>query len=308
MTGFNRAGSLSLQLSQNAYPGDSRCNRRQPHSKWHEIAANGLVDVALTANSLNRLLSGKSLSRSLPTSVNSVIQCFDNGWTAQSNSLDDDLFSAESQNALLGGILEECASPNLFDFGTFLSCVTGKVVQLSNSTTKSAPLEQCLIDHECIVLDGTALNSERFRDCLFGADNPPCKSSVSLTTTMANLEVCLAECGTDYLCAMTCLQADFSPWFGQSLSCATVLSSSNPPSAAIDNCRKQLSEAETDTKSAFLTLLKRFASISQSTCSKEHEMVLRNFVSSQKCFRECSITDEEIPLDFPCVIRCMALL
>ena len=305
MTGFNRAGSLNLQLSRNTYPGDRRCNRRQAHSKWHEISVNGLVDIALTAKNMNRILAGGSLSQSLPTSVTSVVQCFENGWKAQSDASDVDLFSSDAQDKLLGGVVEECAAPNLFDYGNFLSCFTGKVVQLSKSTMKSTPLEQCLIDHACITLKGSELDANRFHDCLLGEENASCKSYVS-STTIANLEACLIDCSADYLCAMTCLQGDFSPWFDQTVSCATVLSSTNPSSAAVSNCQKPLA-GETDTATAFLTLLKRFASTSQSACSKEHETVLRNFASSQKCFQEGSKSDDEIPLDFVCVIRCMAL-
>jgi hypothetical protein len=306
MTGFDRSKGLALQLSKNAYPGDIRCNRRQPHSKWHEIAANGLADVALAANSVNRLLAGGSLERSLPTSVNSVIQCFQDAWSAQRNVPSDErLFSSSSQDALFGGIVEECAAPNLFDLGKFLLCLTGKAVQLSKTTTASTQLETCLINHNCIDLDGTDLNITRFHECLFGEDSPPCKSFVSSSAT-TNQEACLTKCSTDYLCAMTCLQTSFSPLFSHTISCATVLSASNPAGAAVADCQKQF-RGETNTATALLTMLKRFASISQISCSKEHEIVLRNFSIAKACFRGCRKADDEMPVDFPCVIQCMAL-
>jgi hypothetical protein len=306
VTGFNRSRGLNLQLSQNAYPGDIRCNRRQPHSKWHEIAANGLVDVAFAANSVNRLLAGGSLERSLPTSVNAVVQCFERGWSAQSNNPSDDaLFSSSSQDALLGGILEECAAPNMFDLGQFLSCLTGKVVQLSKTTKESTRLEQCLVDHSCIILDGTDLNTTRFHECLFGEDSTPCKSFVSPSAT-TNQEECLTRCSTDYLCAMTCLQVDFSPWLSQTISCANVLSASSPAGAAVADCQRQY-RGERNTATALLTMLKRFASVSQNSCSKEHGIVLRNFATARACFGGCRKADDEIPVDFPCVIQCMAL-
>lgn len=305
ITGFNRSGSPNLQFSRNAYPGDNRCNRRHPHSKWHEIAANGLVDVALTAKSLNKLLAGESLTNLRSISGNSVVQCYEKAWAAESEPFDSDLFSADTQDELLGGILEECFSSNLFDFGRFLSCLTNKMVWLSKSTAQPTHLEQCLVDNECIVFNGTDFNAKRLHDCVFPEGNSPCVPSVPSSTT--NLEACLVQCSSDFLCAVACLQEDFSPWLRQTISCVTVLSSPNPSAAAVAGCQKIQSQEQLNTATAFLTMLTRFASISQSPCSNEHATVLRNFASSKNCFRVCSNNDGDIPLDFPCVIQCMAL-
>ena len=44
LTGFTHTDS-SLQDGHNIYPGDTWCRKQQPHSKWHEQSASGLLDL-----------------------------------------------------------------------------------------------------------------------------------------------------------------------------------------------------------------------------------------------------------------------
>eukprot|EP00462_Mataza_sp_D1_P019372 CAMPEP_0175127334 /NCGR_PEP_ID=MMETSP0087-20121206/4333_1 /TAXON_ID=136419 /ORGANISM="Unknown Unknown, Strain D1" /LENGTH=415 /DNA_ID=CAMNT_0016409309 /DNA_START=128 /DNA_END=1375 /DNA_ORIENTATION=- len=44
LTGFVHTDS-DFQNAKNVYPGDSKCRVEQPHSKWHEESANGLLDL-----------------------------------------------------------------------------------------------------------------------------------------------------------------------------------------------------------------------------------------------------------------------
>ena len=44
LTGFTQPDA-SLEYGDNIYPGDSWCRKEQPHSKWHEESASGLLDL-----------------------------------------------------------------------------------------------------------------------------------------------------------------------------------------------------------------------------------------------------------------------
>ena len=54
LTGFEYSDS-DLQNAVNVYPGDKCCRMEQPHAKWHEEAANGLLDFIFLANKLVEL-------------------------------------------------------------------------------------------------------------------------------------------------------------------------------------------------------------------------------------------------------------
>lgn len=45
-----------LQDSIGVYPGDAKCRVEQPHSKWHEESGNGLMDLMLTGQTIDRIL------------------------------------------------------------------------------------------------------------------------------------------------------------------------------------------------------------------------------------------------------------
>ena len=55
LTRFDRHDAL-LQLQIKVYPGDGKCRAEQGHSKWHELSANGLVDLVYLAESLNGII------------------------------------------------------------------------------------------------------------------------------------------------------------------------------------------------------------------------------------------------------------
>lgn len=44
LTGFPQLDPDMIN-SKNVYPGDERCRKQEPHSKWHEESANGLLDL-----------------------------------------------------------------------------------------------------------------------------------------------------------------------------------------------------------------------------------------------------------------------
>ena len=39
-----------VTFSYSVYPGQSKCKYEQPHSIWHEMSANGLLDIIYLAN------------------------------------------------------------------------------------------------------------------------------------------------------------------------------------------------------------------------------------------------------------------
>ena len=57
ITGFNHPDK-NVQNSINIYPGDDRCRVEEPHSKWHEESANGLLDLMFLADYLHEITMG----------------------------------------------------------------------------------------------------------------------------------------------------------------------------------------------------------------------------------------------------------
>jgi hypothetical protein len=43
-------------MSRNVYPGEDKCNAEQAHSIWHEVSANGLVEIVFLCDFVNGLL------------------------------------------------------------------------------------------------------------------------------------------------------------------------------------------------------------------------------------------------------------
>jgi hypothetical protein len=42
--------------SKNVYPGEAKCNLEQAHSIWHEVSANGLVEIIMMTDYVNGLM------------------------------------------------------------------------------------------------------------------------------------------------------------------------------------------------------------------------------------------------------------
>lgn len=59
LTGFKHA-EQSIQKCENVYPGDELCRVQQPHSKWHEESANGLLDLMFLCDDMRSLMKPKS--------------------------------------------------------------------------------------------------------------------------------------------------------------------------------------------------------------------------------------------------------
>lgn len=59
ISGFDHADE-AFQNGQGVYPGDEQC-RLQPHAKWHEVSASGLLDLAFTADCFRTVVTGKGL-------------------------------------------------------------------------------------------------------------------------------------------------------------------------------------------------------------------------------------------------------
>lgn len=64
LTGYDRTSyyfDREFQRSNNVYPDNLRCNALQPHSKWHESAANGLIDLLLFCADTKNIIDGGTL-------------------------------------------------------------------------------------------------------------------------------------------------------------------------------------------------------------------------------------------------------
>lgn len=55
LTGFKQTDS-NVNESFGVYPGHEFCKRDQAHSLWHEVAANGLVDLIYLCDYTNYLI------------------------------------------------------------------------------------------------------------------------------------------------------------------------------------------------------------------------------------------------------------
>ena len=54
ITGYHHSDA-NLQENYDVYPGDFWCRKQQPHAKWHEESANGLLDLVFLADDLYAL-------------------------------------------------------------------------------------------------------------------------------------------------------------------------------------------------------------------------------------------------------------
>ena len=55
MTGLNQSDK-NVNWSQDVYPGQSHCKHDQGHSIWHEVSANGLLDLLFMCDYVNSLV------------------------------------------------------------------------------------------------------------------------------------------------------------------------------------------------------------------------------------------------------------
>jgi len=165
MTGFNRAQSdPDFQKSHRVYPGDWWCSIDQPHSKWHEVSANALVDVMFLGDSTARVIGGEELKL---VGENELLDCylapgvFSDEETANWIALAEE--SSATFEACFSRFLENWRSPAV---GEFMSCMFMSFVTASYGTEVPKSLDSCLIENECIAFDGTSLNLPRLLKCV----------------------------------------------------------------------------------------------------------------------------------------------
>ena len=170
LTGFKRWEDIRFQKSKHVYPGDGLCNIEQPHSKWHEIAANVLVDIALAADLVGRYISGKHAHDHVPLlqrySLEETFSSFD--WTALSPNLSKNFDTCIKQT--LAGWPKPI-------FGAFVGCMASTTVftgsmkstdQNGRLLDDTAPetLEMCLAMNDCLRFDGFQIDTHRLPECL----------------------------------------------------------------------------------------------------------------------------------------------
>jgi hypothetical protein len=53
ITGFTQT-SPDVTFGRNLYPGQHTCRTTSPHALWHESSANGLLELTMLADTLNK--------------------------------------------------------------------------------------------------------------------------------------------------------------------------------------------------------------------------------------------------------------
>ena len=115
LTGYGRAISdPDFQSSQEVYPGDKSCNAEQPHSKWHEVSANALVDLIFFADNLIKEIRGEKKVVSYGRSDSKgLFDCLDEDGAFESFDTSEELESS------FGIVLENCSDAFLKEFADF---------------------------------------------------------------------------------------------------------------------------------------------------------------------------------------------
>jgi hypothetical protein len=169
LTGFDRRNDPDFQKSHHVYPGDFHCNIQQPHSKWHEITGNGLVDVDLSADSLAKVIAGEQLPLLLK---HDIFQCYE-----ERDAFSD--FSWPTIAPAVSEVFDSCFSNLLdgwpqLDTGGFVGCMVTSIIRFGNDAAVQAvqedglppTFESCLVEHDCIRFDGLQLDGPRLKRCI----------------------------------------------------------------------------------------------------------------------------------------------
>jgi len=321
MTGFNREeADPDFQFSYNVYPGDGICSVEQPHSKWHEESANGLVDVALLTNSGLKAMNGGELRLGGESELLDCYMARDN--ISESEVSNWITFTKEVSTAFQDCLLiflKGWPTPNV---GNFLSCMFTKVVAENARTNDSASLVSCLVQNQCIAFNGITLNLPRLLNCiglnnavrsivlknrlffsthgchfLFSmitfffqklvARSSPCGSFVRQSRTL----LCVLSCGKSQFCAVSCLQKALAlPWFNQMISCLMVLFNPNTSNRAILNQCLRANVGESATSSPQARIANGLVSLVNRTvtsCQDVHNAFLQNVNKFSACAQSC---------------------
>jgi hypothetical protein len=165
LTGFDHRNDRDFQKSRHVYPGDWHCNIQQAHSKWHEVTATGLADVAFMADALAKVIAGEQLPLLFK---HDLFQCYHS----------KDSFSAFDWPTIapeVSDVFESCFSSLVGgwpqpDVGGFIGCMISSTMRVGNTEAldDNAPqtLDSCLVEHACIAFDGLQLDVPRLKKCI----------------------------------------------------------------------------------------------------------------------------------------------
>lgn len=170
LTGFNRRNDRKFQRARNVYPGDKRCRRQVPHSKWHEVIANGLVDVAILCDMINRVFSEQRLHFNLD---NELFRCYESSSVFSG-------FDWQSISSTVSQVFETCSVELLDDWprpdiGQFTGCMISSMIRAGNEeeaesvgedTVPPLTLDACLVNNDCIKFDGLQLDVDLLKQCV----------------------------------------------------------------------------------------------------------------------------------------------
>jgi hypothetical protein len=165
LTGFDHSNDPDFQKSRHVYPGDWHCNIHQPHSKWHEVSATALADLALLADAGAKVIAGEQLHLLFK---HDLFNCYHT----------KDGFSGFDWPTIapeVSDLFESCFSslvdrwPQLY-LGGFIGCMVSSTIRVGNTEAleDNAPqtLDSCLVKNNCIAFDGLQLDVPRLKKCI----------------------------------------------------------------------------------------------------------------------------------------------
>lgn len=170
LTGFDRSSDRNFKTSRNVYPGDFRCNIQEPHSKWHEVSANTIVDIMLTSDSIFKVIAGERLPLLFNHGLvhryetHGSFAAFEWASIAPQASLVFDSCLIEA--------IDNWNKPNRI--GGFLSCMASSIVTHAVSRLDAADgdsgsqetIETCLVANDCVRFQGFQIDLSHLKQCV----------------------------------------------------------------------------------------------------------------------------------------------
>jgi len=251
LTGYDRSSDLEFQYSLEVYPGGFDCNAHVPHAKWHQMAANMLVDLSFLANDAFRVLTGGTLLfRDFQADF---VECLaENECLAGFEISGVQDLSADPAVEPLWHCFETTIS-SAWPLGAFGDCVldaftstnTSSVSEDREGTPSLDTIDGCLLARECLVFENGFVNVEQLQHCIKNGQRSECGSY--LTADQATqLDSCIPNCDGGALCTAGCFHLagiEFSASFDIMSTCLNAFfvdPATEPEQAAIfqEACRQ----------------------------------------------------------------------
>jgi hypothetical protein len=312
-----------FQNAVNVYPGEGKCRVEQPHSKWHEASANGLLDLLLLADDMQTVFEGEHLEFENDFGF-PALQCFTENQCLSEFDFSD-VGSAPGTAALaiclpilLGSPVEKA------DPVGFLGCMIDELeVDLASNPLLPATFETCVVQNECLAVGEDGLDVLGLVSCA----TIRCGEYVSAIP----LTRCVLACGDDLSlsCAGSCIaeHAELSTLGNAAVQCVGLVAGEEPDASAFVGCVVEngpflaleaiVEDALTDYKllQAIMGGLPKLGDCIQNTCNTNGETneLIGTATEFASCVESCVSGESEknIALSFflddnaACALQCM---